>query len=146
MSFIDDMFSPHPQRDEVLFAVVSGGNWGRLPSGYVLCSDGRIYLYKKATLNTSWNLLGTNSKMAEEVAELIKVNDNRISALPEDTFCQGITDGCFTEILFSGKLCVSYMIEHCPDTEEIIFWHNEIINHIRQYGYLQDYPLLERRS
>ena len=103
MSFIDDMFSPHPQRDEVLFAVVSGGNWGRLPSGYVLCSDGRIYLYKKATLNTSWNLLGTNSKMAEEVAELIKANDNRISALPEDTFCQGITDGCFTEILFSGK-------------------------------------------
>lgn len=146
MSFIDDMFSPHPQRDEVLFAVVSGGDWGRLPSGYVLCSDGRIYLYKKATLNTSWNLLGTNSKMAEEVAELIKANDNRISALPEDTFCQGITDGCFTEILFSGKHCVSYMIEHCPDTEEIIFWHNEIVRCIREYGYLQDYPLLERRS
>ena len=146
MSFIDDIFSPHPQRDEVLFAVISGGNWGRLPSGYVLCSDGRIFLYKKATLNTTWNLLGTNSKMAEEVAELIKANDNRISALPEDTFCQGITDGCFTEILFSGKLCVSYMIEHCPDAEEIIFWHNEIIRCIRKYGYLQDYPLLERRS
>jgi hypothetical protein len=84
--------------------------------------------------------------MAEEVAELIKANDNRISALPEDTFCQGITDGCFTEILFSGKHCVSYMIEHCPDTEEIIFWHNEIVRCIREYGYLQDYPLLERRS
>lgn len=145
MSFIDDIFSPHPQRDEVLFAVISGGDWGRLPSGYVLCSDGRIFLYKKASLNTPWNLLGTNPKMAEEVAELIKVNDNRISALPEHTSCP-ITDGWFTEILFSGKLCVSYMIEDCPDTEEIIFWHNEIINHIRQYGYLQDYPLLERRS
>ena len=120
MSFIDDMFSPHPQRDEVLFAVVSGGNWGRLPSGYVLCSDGRFFLYKKATLNTTWNLLGTNPKMAEEIAELIKENDERISALPGDTFYD-ITDGSSTEILFSGKLCVSYMIEYCPDTEEIIF-------------------------
>lgn len=47
---------------------------------------------------------------------------------------------------FFGKtLCVVYD-RTFPDTEEIIFWHNEIINHIRQYGYLQDYPLLERRS
>lgn len=146
MSFIDDMFSPHPQRDDVLFAVISGGNWGRLPSGYVLCSDGRIFLYKKATLNTTWNLLGTNLKMAEEIAELTKENNERISALPGNTFCEGITDGSFTEILFSKKLCVSYMIEHCPDTEQIIFWHNEIVNCIRKYGYLQDHSLLERRS
>ena len=146
MSYFDQMFPPSPpRRDEVLFAVVKGGGWGRPPSGFVLCTDGRLFQYSAVSEMSPWTLLGTNRDMAQDVVRLMTEENKRISNLPEEPRGACVTDMDTTEIDFNGKCCSVYAIEHCPDAYEIIFWHNEIVRCIKKYGYLKDYPLLQSR-
>lgn len=138
----------HPTSADIVFAVIDEGGWGACPQGVILYSDGVLCEYNRDAFfenepaKETFTLLGSNPKMAEEILDLIRENDKRISRLPVDM--RGCaTDQRFTEINFHGKCCEAYAIFDCPDAEETIFWHNEILRCIRRYGYLKDRPFLQ---
>ena len=124
----------------IAFAVVNYGGWGARPKGIILYSDGVLCSYERDQFPEiedaveSIRPIGYAPQMVEEILNLIRNNEEKISRFPEELRGDALDAGN-TEINFHGKCCNAYALSCCPEGKEIIFWKDVILCCIKRYGY-----------